>query len=410
MKGSLVRICLVLLLIGGLAFALTPTQAASAAGASLKAGFIYVGPIGDYGWTHAHNQARLIAEDTFPWLDTVYVESVPEAEVGTYIDRLIQTEGCDVVFTTSFGFMDGTLAAAEHYPNKILAHCSGFKRAPNMATYMADFYQVYYLNGLMAGALTQSGKVGYVGAFPIPEVKRHINAFTIGVREVNPQAEVHVRWIYEWYNPAAAKEATEALIAEGCDIFAFTEDSPTVVQVAAEKGLPSFGHYSPMYDFAPDYVVSGQIVHWEAIYLDFLAKVYAGMYTTTNLQDVDYWWLLREGAVEAGAKPGMVINPQFEAQLKGKGPVCVCYGSPCDKDCVNCLGCVRICYPSVYDLVLTRLAQMKDFEMVFDPFTGPIYDRKGKLQIQAGTRATYNELLTLEWAVEGVVGSWPGEP
>jgi simple sugar transport system substrate-binding protein len=249
---------------------------------------------------------RLIAEETFPWLETIYVESVPEGEVETYIDRMIQ-EGADVVFTTSFGFMDGTLAAAKRYPDKIFAHCSGFKRAPNMASYMADFYQVYYLNGLMAGALTKSGKIGYVAAFPIPEVKRHINAFTIGVREVNPNAQVHVRWIYEWFNPAAATEATKALIAEGADVFAFTEDSPTVVQVAAAKGLPSFGHYSPMYDFAPDYVVSGQIVHWEKFYLDFLSKVYAGYYTSKNLEEVDYWGLLREGAVELGAKPGMLL-------------------------------------------------------------------------------------------------------
>lgn len=262
-----------------------------------------------------------------------------------------------------------------------------------MASYMADFYQVYYLNGLMAGALTKTGKVGYVGAFPIPEVKRHINAFTIGVREVNPKAEVHVRWIYEWFNPAAATEATKALIAEGADVFAFTEDSPTVVQVAAESRLPSFGHYSPMYDFAPNYVVSGQLVHWEAFYLDFLAKIYAGLYTNKNLSDVDWWGLLPQRAVEVGAKPGMVINPNWEYELRA---VIV-------RD--QLLG--RI---SVYDLVLKRLAQMKDFQMVFDPFTGPIYDRKGNLRILPWSRATYDELLTMEWAAPGVVGEWPGEP
>ncbi|MCR4404397.1 MAG: BMP family ABC transporter substrate-binding protein [Candidatus Acetothermia bacterium] len=405
MKGIWIRVLLVFLLVSGLGLMPLLIGSAAGAGGNLKAGFIYVGPIGDYGWSHAHNAARLIVEETFPWLETVYVESVPEAEVGTYIDRLIQQEKVDVVFTTSFGFMDGTLAAAQRYPEKIFAHCSGFKRAPNMATYMADFYQVYYLNGLMAGALTKSGKVGYVGAFPIPEVKRHINAFTIGVREVNPTAEVHVRWIFEWYNPAAAKEAAEALIKDGADVFAFTEDSPTVVQVAAQNGLPSFGHYSPMFDFAPDYVVSGQIVHWEKFYLDFLAKVYAGMYNTTNLQDVDYWGLLREGAVEAGAKPGMLINPKFEGALKDK-KVRICIGIHLpDSTCIGVW--IEI---SVYELVMLRLEQMKDFEMVFDPFTGPIYDRKGNLVIQPGARATYDELLTMEWAVEGVVGPWPGEP
>ena len=131
----------------------------------LKVGFIYVGPIGDMGWTHAHDQARKIVEDTFPWVETVYQESVPEAKVEGVIDRMVRREKCDIIFTTSFGFWEGTVAAAKKYPDTIFAHASGFMRAPNLATYMADFYQVYYLNGLMAGALTKSNKVGYVGGF-----------------------------------------------------------------------------------------------------------------------------------------------------------------------------------------------------------------------------------------------------
>ncbi len=363
-----------------------------AAEKTLKAAWIYVGPIGDYGWTYAHDQGRLIAEKTFPWLKTTYIESVPEGQVESFIDQLV-AQGYRVIFTTSFGFMDGTLAAAKKYPDVIFAHCSGFKRWKNMATYMADFHEVYYLNGLMAGALTKTGKIGYVAAHPIPELKRHINAFTIGAREVNPNAEVHVRWIYEWYNPAAAKEAAEALIAEGCDVFAFTEDSPTVVQVAAEHGMPVFGHYSPMYKFAPDYVVSGQLVHWETFYLDFLAKVYAGMYNTENLADVDWWGLLHNGGVEMGADFGMPINPKWVPVLKDKVIDHPFFGKI-----------------SVYDLVMKRLAQLKDKQMVFNPFQGPIYDRNGILRIPEGTRASYNELLTMQWAVQGVVGPWPGEP
>ena len=182
---------------------------------------------------------------------------------------------------------------------------------------MADFYQIYYLNGIIAGALTKTDKVGYVGAFPIPEVKRHLNAFALGVRAANPEATVQSSWIYEWFNPSAAKEATEALIADGCDVFAFTEDSPTVVQVAAENGLLSFAHYgSQMYQFAPDYVVSGQAVKWEAIYIDFLQKVYDGVYTAKNLENVDYWWLMSQDAVTAEAQPGVPINPLYVDALK----------------------------------------------------------------------------------------------
>ncbi len=358
-------------------------------GTPLKVGFIYVGPIGDLGWTHAHDEARRIAEDTFPWLETVYVESVAEGNEGLYIDKLIVEEGVDVIFTTSFGFMDGTLIAAQKYPDKIFAHASGFKRNANMMTYMADFYQIYYLNGLIAGALTKTNKIGYVGAFPIPELKRHMGAFTVGVREAKPKAEVHIRWIYEWFSPTAAKEASEALIADGIDVFAFTEDSPTVVQVAAENDFPSFGHYSPMYQFGPEHVVSGQIAHWEAIYLDFLAKVYAGAYTAHNLADIDYWWLLKEKAVEMGAKPGMLINPVYEDELKG-----IYLDDPV-------LGMI-----SVYDLVMKRLEQMADPSMVFDPFNGPIYDRDGNLKIPEGLRMSVFELTTMDWAVDGIVGPW----
>jgi simple sugar transport system substrate-binding protein len=358
-------------------------------GTPLKVGFIYVGPIGDLGWTYAHDEARRICEDTFPWLETVYVESVSEGNEGLYIDKLIVEEGCDVILTTSFGFMDGTLISAQKYPDKMFAHCSGFKRNPNMMTYMADFYQIYYLNGLIAGALTKSNKTAYVGAFPIPELKRHMGAFTVGVREAKPKAEVHIRWIYEWFSPTAAKEATEALIADGCDVFAFTEDSPTVVQVAAESGFPSFGHYSPMYQFGPEHVVSGQIAHWEEIYLDFLAKIYAGVYTADNLVDVDYWWLLKEKAVEMGAKPGMLINPVYEDELKG-----IYLDDPV-------LGMI-----SVYDLVMKRLEQMADPSMVFDPFNGPIYDRDGNLKVPAGLRLSMFELTTMDWAVDGIVGPW----
>ncbi len=357
----------------------------------LKVGFIYVGPIGDYGWTNAHDVARRIVEQTLP-VETMYVESVPEGQVEPFIDRLVG-RGAKVIFTTSFGFMDGTLAAAKRYPNQIFAHASGFKRNPNLATYMADFYQIYYLNGLMAGALTKTNKVAYVGAFPIPEVKRHLDGFALGVRAVNPTATIQVRWLFDWFNPAKAKEATEALIADGADVFAFTEDSPTVVQVAAKKDLASFGHYSPMYRFAPQTIVSGQIVHWETIYLDFLRKVLAGKYTADNLQNVDYWWLLAEKAVEVGADPGMMINPVFVPKLKAARVRTAEFGTI-----------------SVYDLVQRRYAQMAKAPVAFDPFAGPIKDRKGIVRVPAGHTMTEAELTSMEWAAPGVVGPWPNEP
>ncbi|MEA3355797.1 MAG: BMP family ABC transporter substrate-binding protein [Candidatus Bipolaricaulota bacterium] len=390
-RKSLFVVLMAVVLFGGL----VATAAADeyVPGEPIKAGFIYIGPVGDYGWSHAHDVARQILVDEFPWLTTVYVESVGTGDVVSTVDKLVRDNHCNVIFTTSFDFMDPTVAAAEKYPDVIFAHCSGFRRAPNLATYMADFYQVYYLNGLAAGALTKTNKVGYVGAVPIPEVKRHINGFTIGVREVNPQAVVDVRWINEWLNPAAAKEAAEALIAEGCDVFAFTEDSPTVVQVAAENGLASFAHYSPMHRFAPDYVVSGELVHWEEIYADFLQKVYNGVYTAHNLQNVDYWWLLSQGAVEMGAKAEVAINPAYSDKLKA----------------------VVIEHPTLgeinaYELIESRLNQMANPGITFDPFQGPVYNRNGNLEVPEGMWLSVDSLISLEWAAEGVVGPWPGEP
>src|SRR5712692_8570142 len=350
----------------GLLLAFIPSGSAQQ---KLKAGFIYVGPVGDYGWTHAHDVARQIVAEKLP-VETLKVESVPEGGVEPFIDRLV-SQGASVIFTTSFGFMDGTLAAAKKYPKVIFAHASGFKRNPNMATYMADFYQVYYLNGLMAGALTKTDKVAYVGAFPIPEVKRHLDAWALGVRAVNPKATVQVRWISDWFNPSKAKEATDALIAEGADIFAFTEDSPTVVQEAGKKKLLS----------------------WETIYLDFLRKVQAGTYTAENLQDVDYWWLLGQKAVEVGTQPGMLINPRFVDALKAKSVKTPDLGTL-----------------SVYDLVQRRLAQMSSTPAKFDPFTGPLKDRNGVVRVKAGYTLTEQDLTTMEWAAPGVVGQWPNEP
>ncbi len=371
------------------------TREVPAAERKLKACFIYVGPIGDYGWSHAHNEGRLFVENQFPWLETAYAEAVPEADAERFLDRFVVEEGCDVVFTTSFGFMDGTIAAANKYPDTIFFHCSGFKRAPNSGTYFIDFYQLYYLNGLMAGALTQSGKVGYVGAHPIPEVVRHIDAFTLGVREANPEATVDVRWLFAWYDPAKAREAAEALIADGADVLAFTEDSPTVVQVGqeyVEGGEPvyTFSHYSPMEEFGPDSAVSGQLVDWGIVYQDILMKVYLGVYNNQNLENVDYWWLMREKGAILGGSFEHSINPKFEDALKAVQITDAMLGEL-----------------SVYDLVMKRVEQMTDPAMLFDPFTGPINDQDGVERVAAGHRMSLGELLIMDWFVDGNVGSIP---
>jgi len=359
----------------------------------VKAGFIYVGPTTDYGWSYAHEQARQYVAKEFPWLSTVYFESVDEADAERYIDRLVADEGCDIVFTTSFGFMDATIAAGKKYPDTVFFHCSGYERAANVGTYFADFYQIYYLNGLMAGALTKTGKVGYVGAYPLPEVVRHINAFALGVREVNPTATVSVRWINAWYDPPSAREAAEALIAEGCDALAFTEDSPTVLQVAEEhteagNQIYAFSHYSPMLSYAPNSCVSGQLVHWERLYEVILAGFYLGLLNNTNLANIDYLYNLGQGGVELGGQFNVPINPIFISNLQAVEVVDPILGA------IN-----------VLDLVITRLQQMSEPSVVFDPYTGPIRDQAGTVRIPAGTRGTYEQLWTIDWFVEGVIGT-----
>ncbi|GHF32124.1 simple sugar transport system substrate-binding protein [Deinococcus metalli] len=368
----------------------TGSPARAQADAKLLACFVYIGPVGDIGWTYAHDEARRKTEKALPWLQTKYVESVPEGQAMPVIDKLAK-DGCKVIFTTSFGYMDQTLEAAKKYPNVMFMHASGYKRAPNMGTYMADFYQLYYLNGLMAGALSKSGKLGYVGAFPVPELKRHISAFALGARAVNPKATVSVKWINAWFDPNKAREAAEALVSEGADALAFTEDSATVVQTAASRKVPAFAHYSPMYKFAPDYVVSGQLVHWDKIYIDFLTKVHNGTYTLKNLDKVDYWNLLRGGSVELGAQDSMAINPKWVPALKAATMT------------------VNGKKMSVYD----RVMQLKaDMEMggKFDPYTGPIKDRNGILRVPAGKVMSVAELNNMAWMAPGVVGQVADEP
>lgn len=356
----------------------------------LKAGFVYVGPVGDYGWSHAHDVGRKFAESKLPWLETIYIESVAEADSARIIDRLVQGEKVDVVFTTSFGYMEDTLKAGQKYPDKKFMHCSGFKQLPNVGTYFADLYQTYYLNGLMAGAMTKTNKIGYVAAFPIPELIRHIDAFALGIKATNPKAKLHVKWIYAWYGPDKAREASEALIAEGCDNLAFTEDTPAVIEVGqehTEKGrqIYTYSHYSPMQPYGKDSVVSGQLVDWGVMYVKILQDIYNGTWKNN-----DEWWLVAEKAAILGGSFENIINPKFVGELKMK--------------MVDTPDSGKI---SAYDLVVKRYEQMKKGPDVFDPFSGPIKDNTGKLMVKEGQRASKGDLLSIMYFVDNVAGSIP---
>ncbi len=387
-------VLVLLFLCGGIVFAAGQSdKSAGSADKKLKVGFIYIGPAGDFGWTYAHEQGRQYVMAKYDWLESVTVESVPEGESIRYIDRLVQDQKCDMIITTSFGYMDGTLEAAEKYPDTIFMHCSGFKTKKNLGTYMGDLYQIYYLNGLMAGAMTEADKVGYVGAFPIPELFRHMNAFALGIKEVNPDASVYVKWINAWYGPDKAKEAAEALVAEGCDVLGFTEDTPAVVEVgqshtAAGKPVYTLSHYSPMQSYGEDSVISGQLIDWGIMYEKMILDVYNGTWESSRMV-----YLMEDGAAKLGGLEGSPINEKFIPALKAKMVQSQDFGEI-----------------SVYDLVMKRHNQMKEGRQVFDPYKGPITDQAGTVRIEDGVLPGFLDFLdtpAIQFYVDNFVSTPP---
>ncbi len=317
------------------------------------------------------------------------MESVAESDSARIIDRFVQEEKCDIVFTTSFGYMDDTIAAGEKYPDTKFMHCSGFKQSENVGTYFGDLYQMYYLNGLMAGALSKSNKIGYVAAFPIPELYRHINAFSIGIKEVNPDAEVHVKWIYAWYGPDKAREAAEALIAEGCDTLAFTEDTPAVIEVGqehTEKGnqIYTFSHYSPMQQYGEDSVVSGQLADWGVMYDKIIKDLYDGKWNK------DLLWFYNKKAVDLGGTFDEKINSKFVDDLAGIKTNNKDFGEI-----------------TVLDLVEKRLEQFNKSPEEFDPYMGPVVDNEGNVQVPEGERADVGHLMSIMYYADNVASKLP---
>ena len=203
----------------------------------LKVGFIYVGPVGDHGWSYQHDQGRQAIEKAFPATRSrpPIVESVPEADSERAIEQLART-GHGLIFTTSFGFMEPTLKVAKKYPNIKFEHATGFKRAPNLSTYAAKFHEGRYIIGQIAGKMTKTGTIGYVGAFPIPEVVSGINAYFLGAQSVNPNVKIKVVWANSWYDPAKEGDAAKALLDQGVDVLAQHTDSPAPIQAAEARG------------------------------------------------------------------------------------------------------------------------------------------------------------------------------
>ncbi len=342
----------------------TPVTPSEKTEKKLKVAFVYVSPIGDAGWTYMHDQGRKYIEEKYG-VQTAYSESVSPADAERVIREYAEL-GYDIIFTTSFGFMDPTITVAKDYPNIVFMHCSGYKTAENVGTYFGRMYQARYLTGIVAGAMTKTNKIGYVAAHPIPEVIRGINAFALGVKKVNPDAKVYVVWTGAWYDPAKSKEAALSLIDEGCDVIAQHQDSPAPQQAAQERGVYSIGYHSNMYKFAPKAHLTAAIWNWSVIYSYVVEQVMKGTWKSEQI-----WWGIDKGVVDIA--PFNEIVPD-----------------------------------DVKNMVLAEKEKYIKHEVPEQyPFVGPIYDQNGKLVKAEGEVMSDEELLSMNFFVDNVVGEIP---
>lgn len=249
----------------------------------LKVGFIYVGPIGDLGWTHQHEVARQALDKEFgDKIETTYLENVPEGpDAERAIEQLVRA-GNKLIFTTSFGFMDPTVKVAKKYPNVHFEHATGYKRDKNLSTYSARWYQGRYIQGQIAAKMSKTGVLGYIGSFPIPEVVSGINATMIGAQAVNPNIKVKIIWVNTWFDPGKEADAAKALLDQGADIIMQHTDSPAAVQVAAERGKLAFGQDSEMIKFGPKAQLTSIIDTWAPYYISRVKAELDGTWTSQN--------------------------------------------------------------------------------------------------------------------------------
>jgi len=331
----------------------------TADGKEVVMGFVYVGPIGDGGWTYAHEQGRKFVEQE-TGIRTIFKETVPEgAEVKDVIRSMID-QGATIIAATSFGYMDYVVEIAKEYPNVKFLHCSGYKMGPNLSTYFGRIEQPRYLSGIVAGMKTKTNKIGYVAAFEIPEVVRGINAFTLGAKSVNPKVEVHVRWTHTWYDPAKEKEAAKALLDEKCDVIAQHQDTAGPQQAAEERGVFSIGYNSDMAKMAPKAYMTAPVWNWGPYYVAEVKKVLAGTW-----KPADYWEGMNADIVRLAP---ITKNAPDGAEAK-----------------VNEI-------------------KKKILDGTFNVFAGPIKDQKGTVKVPAGSVLADKDQLSCDWFVEGVIG------
>ena len=287
--------------------AAAPAAAAPAAD-PLKVAFVYIGPVGDAGWTFAHDKGRKAVEEKFgDKVKTTFVENIPESAADAErVFRQLATDGNKLIFGTTFGYMEAMLKVAKEFPDVKFEHATGFKTADNLAQYDVRTYEGAYLAGVVAGKMSKSGKLGVVASVPIPEVIRNIDSFTLGARSVNPKATTAVVWVNKWFDPGKEREAATTLIGQGVDVLMQNTDSAAVVQTAQEKGVYAFGWDSDMTSFGPKAHLAASMINWGVYYTARVQAVLDGSWKSSTS-----WIGLKENGIDLAA-----FNPELPADVK----------------------------------------------------------------------------------------------
>ena len=343
------------------AFLLPVSQAADD---PLKVGFVYVGPVGDHGWSYEHDQGRIELEKYFDGkVSTTYVENVPEGADAERVITQLAKSGHDVIFTTSFGFMNPTIKVAKRFPNVHFENATGYKRSKNVGTYLLSTYQGRYVSGVAAGMKTESNVLGYIASFPIPEVIRDINAVYLGAKSVNPDVKMKIVWVSTWYDPGKEADAANALMDQGADIIIQHTDSPAPLIAAQKRNKFGIGQASDMSHFAPTAHMFSVRDHWGPYYIDTVQKI-----MDNTWKPGDYWGGFAEEILQV-----VSVNPALSDEIK--------------------------------TAISETEAKIKSGEL--HPFTGPMNDNLGNEVIPTGKTLSNEELASMTWYVEGIDAKIP---
>ena len=341
-----------------------PVAAAAPKPEPLKVAFVYVGPTGDAGWTFAHDNGRKALEAEFgDKIKTTFVEKVPEGADAERVFRDLATQGNKIIFGTTFGYMEPMLKVAKDFPDVKFEHATGYKTAPNMAVYETKTFQGAYLAGVVAGKMTKTNKLGVVASFPIPEVIRNINAFTLGAQSVNPKISTRAVWISSWFDPAKERDAALSMIGQGVDVLIQNTDSPATLQAAEEKGVFAFGWDSDMSAFGPKAHLGSAVIDWAPYYKKTIQAVLDGKWATGET-----WWGVQEASIDLAS-----INASVPDDVK--------------------------------KLVADKKAELASGKAIV--FAGPLLDQAGKEKVAAGKDAEIGMLKGMNFYVKGVQGSIP---